>query len=93
MSEAITTSPSDGNPTTGIIATLRKPKVFGMAIFDWVLTLIAAILLSRFVFGDYGLLKVLALFILLVILAIAVHHILGINTPLSRYLGLAARSD
>jgi succinate dehydrogenase/fumarate reductase cytochrome b subunit len=71
-----------------IITDLRKYRAFDMAIFDWVATLIGAILLSRVIGINFG-----ALFLIMIILAIIVHAALGIPTMFNAYIGLAKKED
>lgn len=67
---------------------LRRPKVFGMALFDWATSLAAAYLVgTRYLHIAEG--RDWALWLLFwVLLGVAVHRALGIQTQLGRYLGL-----
>ncbi len=74
------------------IDSLRKPKIFGMPIFDWVLTLSAIYLLTWFIYPFFDQYNYYFIFlfigILVIILGIVIHKLLGINTMLGFYLGL-----
>lgn len=59
-----------------------------MAVFDWVATMIGAILLSRAIKINFG-----ALFLTMIMIAIVVHAALGIPTMFNAYLGLAKKDD
>lgn len=59
-----------------------------MAVFDWVATMIGALLLSRAIGINFG-----ALFLTMIILAIIVHAAFGIPTMFNAYLGLAKKED
>ena len=67
-----------------IISTLRKPKIFGIAIFDLGGTLLAAYGLSLYFGGDPLIWMVGAIF-----LGIGVHYMVGVNTMLNYYIGLS----
>ena len=66
---------------------LRGPKIFNMAIFDWVCTIIAAWIIAA-AYSDNTLKSFVYILIILVILAILVHKIFNIPTMLNYYLGL-----
>lgn len=70
------------------IAELRQYRIFGMAIFDWVATIIGALLISRAT-GTC----VAATFIILIVIAIIAHVAFGVPTMLNVYLGLAKKED
>ena len=79
-----------------ILDKLRSPKVAGMAIFDFVATLILAIIIGVCInqynpFASSVVLNIFIIFVLLIILAIAIHKGLGIPTMLNYYLGLNSR--
>jgi type IV secretory pathway VirB3-like protein len=63
---------------------LRSYRIFGMALFDWVATLIAAALLSMWI-------RVPALEVLVVLLlaSIFLHVVFGIRTVTNYFLGLS----
>ena len=67
---------------------LRQPKIFNMSIFDWVLTFIAAYIISEIF--DKELSKV---FFFLILLGIVVHVVVGQPTMLNAYLGLADKDQ
>lgn len=71
-----------------IIAELRKYRLFDMAVFDWVATILGTLLLSR-VLGTCF----VGTLVVMIILAIIVHAVLKIPTMLNAYLGLAKKED
>ena len=70
------------------IATLRKPKVLGMAIFDWTVSLLVATVVGLFLS-----LKGIGTWILFLVawtlFGIYIHSIFGINTMLGYYLNVS----
>lgn len=67
-----------------IINTLRKPKLYNIAIFDLGGTLIGAYVLADYMDGNPYEYMAMA-----IIAGIIVHKLLGINTALNYYLGLS----
>jgi hypothetical protein len=67
------------------IDTLRAPKIFNMAVFDWLAT--ANIAYCMTVYNHDKPRFSTTLFILMVT-AVAVHYMFGIKTQLNSYLGL-----
>lgn len=67
-----------------VIDTLRRPRLFGFVLFDWIATLLGALLLSNITGMGYGLM----LFILLVA-SIFLHIYFDIPTNTNYYLGLS----
>lgn len=72
---------------------IRQYTIFGMAIFDWVLTLIGSYILiwflypyfmNRFAYINFFIVVTISV----IILGIIIHKILGIDTMLGYYLGL-----
>ena len=79
-----------------IIDILRKPKIFNMALFDFLLVLIIAGIIGYF-FNKYlkkkgkknnVYISIVISFIILIIIGIFVHYIFNIPTYLNYYLGL-----
>lgn len=66
-----------GTPGTGIHST----RLFGFAFWDMLITVVAAILVSRWIFHKKHFIVIL---IALVLLGIGVHKALGINTKLNQ---------
>ena len=64
---------------------IRSYRIWGMAIFDWVLTLIGAYILNWYVFPRERYWKVL---ILTVFIGIVTHRVMGIPTMFNYYLGV-----
>ena len=58
-----------------------------MSIFDWVTSLLGAILVGRY-FGITGYLKWLLFFIIWTLGGVAIHYAFGVNTMFGHYLGL-----
>ena len=79
-----------------IIAQLRQPKIFDMAIFDWVATLVVAYIIAVLVHERLAVKPDKTRFIILtsvlaIILGIFVHIVMGIPTGLNYHLGLSQR--
>lgn len=78
-----------------LIQTLRKPKIFGMAIFDWVMTLLGSYLLTYLIYNYYHKYHFTTLYVIvtikLVILGIFLHWLLGVKTMLGYYLGINSK--
>lgn len=70
------------------LAEIRQYRIFNMAIFDWVATLIGAYLLNLFLFHKFEYWKVA---LGTIILGIIVHKILGVRTMFNYYLGLGEK--
>ncbi len=64
-----------------ILTTLREPRLLGFVIFDHILTIIAAYVISRY--SEIPLWKVI---LVLILTSIGLHWILGINTMTNYYL-------
>jgi hypothetical protein len=62
---------------------LRSFKVFKMALFDWVATLVIAVVVARTFHW-----RLVVVFTFLVSVAIVTHRLLNVNTQLNAYLGL-----
>lgn len=71
---------------------LRGPKIFGMAIFDWVATIVATVLFAYFTYRKPNPLEYWQYFLLVFVAVIAValvaHNISGTPTQFGYYLGL-----
>ena len=68
---------------------LRRPKIFGMAIFDWALTVVG-ILIILAIFSLQGLAAILAS-VGIVAAGVATHKFLEVDTQFGYYLGLNPR--
>lgn len=73
---------------TGLLQKLRKPKLFDIALFDLIGTLLGAFLAHRYFDMKQSLVAVMFAF---VIIGIAVHVLLGVPTMLNYYLGLSEK--
>lgn len=75
-----------------LIQQLREPRLFGMVVFDWSLTLLGAYLLTNIVYSYYKEIKFPKLYfgitIILLVLAVFLHWLFGINTMMGYYMGL-----
>lgn len=70
-----------------IIDIVRKPKVFGMAAFDWTASLLAAFMVGKLI--RINTVSQWTVFLLFwVMFGVAVHYVLGVPTMLGYYLGL-----
>ncbi len=75
-----------------LIQQLRTPRIFNMAILDWVMTLFGAYILTHFLsryFKNENFYRLLFNVTFgLTVLAIFLHWLFGVNTVLGYYLGL-----
>lgn len=75
-----------------IIQILRSYRIYGMAIFDWIITLLGAYILAKLLapyFRSENFYRVFFNITFgLIIIAIFLHKMLNINTMLGYYLGL-----
>ena len=74
--------------TCSVLDRLRKPKLWDMSIFDWVTSILGAILIGYFFLGLRTLTAYIIWIIIWTIIGIIIHYILGINTMLGYYLGI-----
>ena len=81
------------NEKCTIIDKLRGPKIFNMALFDWVCTFIAAVIICYVFCKNFSTPNILFVFLCLVILGVIVHKMFGINTMFNAYLGLNSKSS
>ena len=85
-----------GEKNESLIKKLRKPKIAGMAAFDWVATAVGAGILAGGMKvccrAPIGVLFAL-MFVILVILGILIHYAIGTPTMLNYYLGLNTLED
>jgi hypothetical protein len=68
-----------------IIESLREPKLFGFVLFDWISTIIGALLLANYL--DYDFWVVL---ITLLIISIYLHWYFNTPTLTNYYLGISS---
>jgi uncharacterized membrane protein AbrB (regulator of aidB expression) len=68
------------------LQTLRKPKILGMSIFDWTVSLLLGLLVG-WLLSVKGL-KWIPFLVAWILFGIAVHAAFGVNTMLGYYLGL-----
>lgn len=66
-----------------LIETLREPKIAKMALFDWVCTLLLAVLISKFTGIDLKIIIPCT-----IVSAIAAHKLTHTNTQFNYYIGL-----
>jgi hypothetical protein len=67
---------------------LRKPRLFGFVVFDWVLTIIATLVLSR-LFGQ----GFVSMLVIVLLLSIILHVMFNVPTLTNYYLGLSERPN
>ena len=77
----------------GIIDKIRKPKIIGMSIFDWVATFIFSVIIALLVnyfakLDESVYITIIKTFIIMMFVAILAHYAFGIPTMLNYYLGL-----
>ena len=70
------------------IKTLRGPKILGMAIFDWVFSLLAAYLIGSHLLTLQTPQQWVTWTVLWILFGVMAHSIFGINTQFGYYLGL-----
>lgn len=73
--------------TCSPIQLLRKPKVWDMSIFDWVTSLLAAVLIGRW-FKVRGTKAWIEFILYWTFLGVAIHWVAGVDTMLGYYLGI-----
>jgi hypothetical protein len=72
-----------------LIEKLRKPKIFDMALFDWVSSILLTLYISYKYNNDkYDNIIFIKSLIIMIILAVSIHYIFNINTKFNYYLGL-----
>lgn len=71
-----------------IVCTLRRPKILGMAVFDWVGSLLFAFVIGHFLLRLSNIFSWIAWIIWWILLGVFVHHFFGVHTMLGYYLGL-----
>jgi hypothetical protein len=74
-----------------IIDKLRKPRIFGLAIFDWVFSLLGLFLIGKFLIKLNGIREWIIFTIFWILLGIVVHMVMKIPTMLNYYLGLSEK--
>lgn len=72
------------------ITSLRKPKILGMAIFDWTVSLFLAVIVGLFL-SLKGIGTWIAFLVAWTLFGVYVHYIFGIDTMLGYYLNLNER--
>lgn len=72
----------------GLLEALRRPRVLGMALFDWAASLLAGWAVGRYGVGVRGAWPMASWLAFWVALGVAVHVALGVPTQLGFYLGL-----
>lgn len=66
------------------IETLRAPKLFGFVLFDWISTIIGALLLAKYLGYDFWI-----VLIILLIISIYLHWYFDTPTLTNYYLGIS----
>jgi len=75
----------------GFIDTMRSPRVFGMAIFDWTLTLFAAYIVGKFLLKLNGSHQWGVFILFWILLGIMAHVVTKTPTMMNYYLGLSTK--
>lgn len=70
------------------IQTLRKPRIFGMAIFDWTLSLGFGWIVGHYWLHIKTRQHMINWLLLWTLFGILIHKLFGVNTMLGYYLGL-----
>lgn len=74
-----------------MIDELRKPKIFGMAIFDWAMTIIALIIIMMICSIEFTAGNIIKGTLSITAFAILTHVVTGTPTMLNHYLGLSEK--
>ena len=69
------------------IEELRRPKVLGMAVFDWVASILVAVLIGYFILHVRGIWWIVWI-VFWIAFGVIVHKVLGVDTMLGYYLGM-----
>lgn len=77
----------------GVIDYLRKPKVFDMALFDWIGSLLAAWIVGRFVLRLSSAVAWIVFVMAWVAFGVLVHWALGIDSMFGYYLGVSKKPE
>ena len=72
--------------TCTLVDTVRKPRIAGMAVFDWVASLLGGWIVGSYI-GIHGVTWIVW-FLLWILFGVVVHLALGVNTMLGYYLGV-----
>ena len=73
-----------------LIEKLIKPKIYDMALFDWIMTILFALYVSYKYNNDkYDNVIFIKSIFIMIILAITAHYIFNIDTKFNYYLGLS----
>lgn len=75
-----------------LLETLRGPKILDMSIFDWVLSIAAAVLVGKW-FGIKGIEQWTGFFLFWILFGIVVHWSFGVKTMLGYYVGLNEKPE
>jgi hypothetical protein len=73
---------------SGTIAELRQYRIAGMAIFDWVTSLLGGILIGYFILENHSVALWTMWLIVWILIGIVIHLLVGVDTMLGYYLGL-----
>jgi len=76
-----------------LIKTLRTPKLFNIAIFDCVATLISAILIGKYIFKFNNIFDMTIWIIIVFAFGVFIHYLFDINTMVGYYLGINDKPD
>ena len=72
------------------IEKLRKPKIYDMALFDWIMTILFALYASYKYNNDrYDNIIFIKSIFIMIILSVSTHYIFKIDTKFNYYLGLS----
>lgn len=74
-----------------LIDRLRIPKIFDMSVFDWVASLLGAIIIGYYFFKIKTITTLIPWLIFWTFLGVIIHKIFGIPTMLGYYLGLSTK--
>lgn len=70
------------------IAKLRQYRIAGMAIFDWVTSLLGGAIIGYFILENHSVALWTMWLIVWILIGIVIHLLVGVDTMLGYYLGL-----
>lgn len=70
---------------------LRKPKLYGMAIFDWLASLLGAYIVGEYALKLHNLEQWIVFVIVWIVIGILAHVLSGTPTMFNYYLGLSEK--
>lgn len=73
-----------------LIEKLRKPKIYDMAIFDWIMSIIITLYISyKYNNNKYDNIIFIKSIFIMIITAVMTHYVFNIDTKFNYYLGIS----